>query len=650
MRKNNLLFMLILAMAAIVYSACNKDDNDEVTPVYSYGITSANYTSVTTLTDPAAPTEASEMTTITDAFADAFKSALGVTGTPFSYNGGDNKVIAACKQAEETLKDKTFRGRYSFEVYRVDGSKVIYTWSSPEPKTEPEPNPVAEMPEYTILFYGHGGGNLDGGIMDNIEQFFYAESSNLKKVNVAVQYKFSTAEDLYNSIDEEDLNRWAEMYGLTGEELALNLDMKTMRFGIVGDTEFGEDDHPFYANTIPDEDNYLDDENLDFGDPKNLVEFIKWGVKNYPAKKYILLLSDHGGGYTPHDDTPTSLLSKGLIYDDGNPDQSWSGNSHLTIGELTDAISASGIKPEVIYLDACLMNSIEYQFELKDLANYLILSTFIVPGLGGNYTSLVNELATNNIETALSNFANATMATWDDSQEYKYSDMSVIRTSGLDAFGALWKDFTDRLIDAYTNGGGEVKDKIDDATGCYTLLVDDSTPSYAMTTYGANLADAVPDYFPESFTTQIEDAYDNCVVEAVASKILTENDWLISCSVLLGAQNHYSLYDWMSLDVAKEAIVGTDIVLNEDCINGEKYMCKYTVFNADGTGKIVKTTTGNETPFNWNASFDNTYRALKWDQATGWSRWIEINEQDPVDFSPINFDYNFANDSFTPTK
>ena len=104
------------------------------------------------------------------------------------------------------------------------------------------------------------------------------------------------------------------------------------------------------------------------------------------------------------------------------------------------------------------MNSIEYQFELKDLANYLILSTFIVPGLGGNYTSLVNELATNNIETALSNFANATMATWDDSQEYKYSDMSVIRTSGLDAFGALWKDFTDRLIDAYTNGGGEVKE------------------------------------------------------------------------------------------------------------------------------------------------------------------------------------------------
>lgn len=36
------------------------------------------------------------------------------------------------------------------------------------------------------------------------------------------------------------------------------------------------------------------------GDPKRLLDFIKWGVKNYPANRYVLVLWNHGQGW---DDT-----------------------------------------------------------------------------------------------------------------------------------------------------------------------------------------------------------------------------------------------------------------------------------------------------------------------------------------------------------
>ncbi|MCL5774308.1 MAG: clostripain-related cysteine peptidase, partial [Firmicutes bacterium] len=36
---------------------------------------------------------------------------------------------------------------------------------------------------------------------------------------------------------------------------------------------------------------------LDMGDPKTLQDFIKWGMKKYPAEHYALVLWDHGAGF-----------------------------------------------------------------------------------------------------------------------------------------------------------------------------------------------------------------------------------------------------------------------------------------------------------------------------------------------------------------
>ena len=49
---------------------------------------------------------------------------------------------------------------------------------------------------------------------------------------------------------------------------------------------------------------------------------------------------------------------------------------------------------------------------------------------------------------------------------------------------------------------------------------------------------------------------------------------------------------------------------------------------------------------NYYGSFDETYKKLKFDQITGWSRWIEINEQEPVEFSPSDMEWEISYDGF----
>ncbi len=629
MYKKSFIFVWFLALFAVSFTACNKDDDEEVVPVYSYGISKYEYSSVTT-SNSAATSDVAEFSVITNAFAEAFKSALGVSGSTFAYNGGDDKVLAACEQAKTTLDAKTFKGKYTLEVTKVDGqSKVIFTWNSPASSTpEPGPEPEKEPAEYAILFYGHGGANLDDAILGNIEQFYNAYESSYGKVKMVVQYKFSTEENLLKYLGTAITKDWAHEVG-----------GKTMRF-VLDPTKSFEDVMDNMSSIA------LDDNNYEISNPKNLTDYLMWAAEQVPAKKYVVILSDHGGGYRPDDDIPAKTLSKGVIFDDGHD------KAHFNVFSVAQAIRESGINPEVLYFDACLMNAAEYLFELQDVAKYLIVSTFSVPGQGGNYTSLVNELANNDIEKALTNFCEESMRIWDVNR-WQYSDMTVFRTSGFSALGTSIKDFADRLVNAYTTGGADVKAKIDEVTGSATFKVHNALPEYTLTNYAASLAEALPDYFPESFCNQMEQAYENCVVANQSSYELRKANIDISCSVVIGCKNHYRRYNWIEpKDVAEQRpeYVGSEEIRDD---NGLFWVMKngwvldsYKEFHADGS-VCTHYIDGKEEHDTWGSTFDETYKKLKFDQITGWSRWIEINEQEAVEFSPETMAFNISDDGFS---
>ena len=120
----------------------------------------------------------------------------------------------------------------------------------------------------------------------------------------------------------------------------------------------------------------------DMGDPQTLIDFVTWAVQNYPAKKYALILSDHGGGWT------------GGFSDFSAP------GSALTLPEIVSAIDevrqATGVdRFEMIGFDACLMGQIEVFASLAPHSNYMVASEEVIPAYGWSYAGWLGQLAAN---------------------------------------------------------------------------------------------------------------------------------------------------------------------------------------------------------------------------------------------------------------
>ena len=121
---------------------------------------------------------------------------------------------------------------------------------------------------------------------------------------------------------------------------------------------------------------------VDTGDPQTLIDFVTWSIENYPAQKYALVMSDHGGGWTG-----------------GFSDMS-AGDSALTIPEIVSAMdeirAATGVdKFELLGFDACFMGQIEVFGSLYPYSNYMVGSEEVIPAYGWSYAGWLEELAQN---------------------------------------------------------------------------------------------------------------------------------------------------------------------------------------------------------------------------------------------------------------
>jgi len=119
--------------------------------------------------------------------------------------------------------------------------------------------------------------------------------------------------------------------------------------------------------------------NRSMGKQSTLQDFLIWGVKNYPAKKYVVILWDHGSG------------AQGFGYDENNL-----GDPSLSLKEINGALkvakATSKQKFEMVGFDACLMANIETATALQDYASYMVASEELEPGHGWDYTSALQAL------------------------------------------------------------------------------------------------------------------------------------------------------------------------------------------------------------------------------------------------------------------
>lgn len=96
---------------------------------------------------------------------------------------------------------------------------------------------------------------------------------------------------------------------------------------------------------------------LNLGDPDTLARFVIWAMDEYPAEKLCLVLNNHGGGWM------------GICWDDTDED-------YLKPSEVADALTdirlALGRPVDVVITYACLMASIEFAYEIRDGARFLV--------------------------------------------------------------------------------------------------------------------------------------------------------------------------------------------------------------------------------------------------------------------------------------
>jgi hypothetical protein len=195
---------------------------------------------------------------------------------------------------------------------------------------------------------------------------------------------------LYQDADDEmleediclDLNE-AERAGST-DRVAIVSQLDRFKGGYDGDGDWTGTKR-FYVTRDEDVSKIRSKELADLGeknmaDPATLVDFVAWAVAKYPAKKYALILEDHGagwpGGWTDADPNPKDILSIDKL--------------DKALGRIREKTGIDRF--ELIGLDACLMGSIEVFSVLKAHARYAVASQEIEPGIGWAYAAFLSSL------------------------------------------------------------------------------------------------------------------------------------------------------------------------------------------------------------------------------------------------------------------
>jgi hypothetical protein len=186
-----------------------------------------------------------------------------------------------------------------------------------------------------------------------------------------------------------------------------------------------------------------DKKEKNMGDPRTLSDFIIWAVSEFPAKRYAIILWDHGSGING--------FGKDVIFE----------NDALDLEELEkaflDAQTVTKQKFEIIGFDACIMNSIDIAYRMSSVGNYMIASEDIEPSWGWNYRSILTNLANNPSQNGtglgiatVNSYYNSSIQNA-KSEEFDIEQILTLSVIDLRKIIELTKELDDLSLNLYSN-------------------------------------------------------------------------------------------------------------------------------------------------------------------------------------------------------
>ncbi len=111
---------------------------------------------------------------------------------------------------------------------------------------------------------------------------------------------------------------------------------------------------------------------LNMGQPLTLQDFLTWGIARFPARRYMVVLSNHGGSWFKE----SHAVPNELDYDEPDKAICYDGGDGLNMYELEyvfrDIKALAGGKLDVIWYQGCLMGAVEVAAISKDYFDYMV--------------------------------------------------------------------------------------------------------------------------------------------------------------------------------------------------------------------------------------------------------------------------------------
>ena len=231
---------------------------------------------------------------------------------------------------------------------------------------------------WTIMYYGDADSDLESYILNDVAEM---ESGYVDDQGI----------DLILIVDRTP--------GYSGNSIILNSNFEDTRMFRISNGKAERISGGANFSSITTSSTY----EANMGDAATLHKFIKSCKAQYPADRYALILSNHGGGAKSLKYSSESIATGGtrsatkdICYDLTN------GQDYLNTAEITDVLTASE-SVDLFGLDTCFMSSVEFAYQFRTTngdfnAGIMVASAPVETGYGWNYTDILKRFksGTNN--------------------------------------------------------------------------------------------------------------------------------------------------------------------------------------------------------------------------------------------------------------
>lgn len=158
-----------------------------------------------------------------------------------------------------------------------------------------------------------------------------------------------------------------------------------------------------------------------------------------PAECYGLIFGSHATGWLPTDHRKNRSFGDDAGY-------------KIDIPDLAKVIQKSSIHFDYILFDACLMSQAEVAYELKDAADYLILSPAEVLSTGFPYFKITKDLlATNDKKQNVIDIAKGYIDYYRNESTYHWATIAVVKTDEMQALANVTYSIMDQYKSNLSN-------------------------------------------------------------------------------------------------------------------------------------------------------------------------------------------------------